>query len=76
MSETLRERAERIYRFEVMEWPMAVELAKPEARENPPRLTQDEWLTMTSHMAQALRVVVFDLAEQIDILLGGQIKPK
>lgn len=75
-SETLRERVERIYRYEVMSHPLAVDLAQPEIAASIPKLSQAEWLALTSHMAQALREALFDLADQLDSLLGGQIKPE
>jgi hypothetical protein len=74
MPETLRQRAERIYRFEVMSHPLAVDLAQPDVAATLPTLTQAEWLALTSQMAQALRVALFDLAEQLDALLGGQVE--
>jgi hypothetical protein len=42
LPETLRERFERIYRFECMSHPLGIELALPETAENPPVLTQEE----------------------------------
>jgi hypothetical protein len=74
--ETLRDRVERIDRYEVMSHPLAMDLAQPEVAATIPNLTHEEWLALTSQMAQALRVALFDLAEQIDALLGGQIKPE
>jgi hypothetical protein len=76
MPETLRQRAERIYRYEVMSHPLAVDLAQPDIAATLPTLTQDEWLSLTSHMAQATRIALFDLAEQLDALLGGKVKPE
>ncbi len=74
--ETLRQRVERIYRFEVMANPLAVDLAQPDVVATLPNLTQAEWVNLISHMSQAVRAALFDLAEQLDALLSGQIKPE
>jgi hypothetical protein len=74
--ETLRQRVERIYRFEVMEDPTAMRLAGPEPPDSQPDLTETERVMVTAYMAKALRVALFDLAEQLDTLLGRHLKPE
>ena len=54
MPETMRERVERVYRFACMDWPMAIELAKPETAQNPPKLTQRQWVELSVAMGLSL----------------------
>lgn len=74
-NETLRHRAERVYRYECMAHPLALELAKPDVS-HLPNLTRAELAELVAQMAKALRVTLFDLAEQLDVLLDGQVKPE
>jgi hypothetical protein len=75
-NETLRARVERIYRFEVMQNPLALDLAQPEIAATYPTLTIEETASLALYMAGALRTALFDLAEQLDALLDGQVKPE
>jgi hypothetical protein len=59
-----------------MEDELALKLALPDAVSKVPRITPAEQLRLTTKMCVALRVALFDLAEQLDTLLDGQIKPE
>jgi hypothetical protein len=76
MPETLRQRAERIYRFEVTSHPTAALLAQPELIEEMPDVTLEEQVDIALFMGMALRNALFDLAEQLDTLLGTHAEPE
>ena len=75
MPETLRQRVERTYRYEMTSHPVARLLAYPEGIEQVRPLSAEDQLQLAWKMAEALRIALFDLAEQLDVLLGGQVEP-
>lgn len=80
MSETLRKRVERTYRYTMTGSPTARELVFSDVidqqRAAVAALTFEERVEIAWQMGISLRVALFDLAEQVDLLLGGQIKPE
>ena len=72
-AETLRARAERIRLYELTDNPHLLALAKGETLAGVTLTAEDTlWLSLAS--TKAVWVALLDLAEQLDSLLGGQIK--
>lgn len=76
MPETLRQRAERVYRYEMTAHTKARLMADPATARTVGRLSPEDRMQIAWKMAEATRIALFDLAEQIDVLRGGQIKPE
>ena len=73
--ETLRARAERIRLFELTENPHLLAMAEGKSLVGV-TLTQEETLKLSLAATRAVWITLLDLAEQLDSLLGGQIKPE